>query len=150
MVNMSLINYTNGALLRDALVRLPVILRSAVVLHDMLEMTTAQIAGIQGIGLPAAKQRLRRGRAALMRILASDAERRVAITVPLRCWEARAKIDDYLDRSLAESERRLLETHLGGCDDEDERRELSSSQTDEQPRQAIARDVENGLRLLLL
>ena len=48
--------------LEDALVRLPVIYRSVVVLHDAEGMTVAQIADVQNVGLPAAKQRLRRGR----------------------------------------------------------------------------------------
>jgi RNA polymerase sigma-70 factor, ECF subfamily len=48
--------------LEDALVRLPVIYRTVVVLHDAEGMTVAQIADVQNVGLPAAKQRLRRGR----------------------------------------------------------------------------------------
>ncbi|MCB0872569.1 MAG: sigma-70 family RNA polymerase sigma factor [Actinobacteria bacterium] len=102
--------------LLDALSRLPVILRSAVVLHDVAGMTTAEIAAVQHVGLPAAKQRLRRGRAALMHALASDAERRIEPpAVPLRCWKARVRIDDYLDDALTTKERRQLEVHLEGC-----------------------------------
>ena len=41
----------------DALAHLPAILRSAVVLHDMDGRTSAEVAQIHGIGLPAAKQR---------------------------------------------------------------------------------------------
>ena len=43
--------------LEDALVRLPVIYRTVVVLHDAEGMTVAEIAEVQGVGLPAAKQR---------------------------------------------------------------------------------------------
>ncbi len=46
--------------LQDALVRLPVIHRTVVVLHDAEEMTVAEIADVQDVGLPATKQRLRR------------------------------------------------------------------------------------------
>ena len=48
--------------LSDALVRLPVHYRAAVVLHDVEGLTAAQIAQIAQVTLPAAKQRIRRGR----------------------------------------------------------------------------------------
>jgi RNA polymerase sigma-70 factor (ECF subfamily) len=100
----------------DALVHLPAILRSAVVLHDMEALTSAEVAGIQGVTLPAAKQRLRRGRSMLVSLLADDSERlRAAAGVPMRCWQARSKVDDYLDDELTAGERTALELHLEGC-----------------------------------
>ena len=102
--------------LRDALVHLPVILRSAVVLHDMQGLTSLEVASVQGIGLPAAKQRLRRGRALLVSLLAADDDRRLAMKgVPMRCWEARSLVGDYLDDELGARERGLLEGHLASC-----------------------------------
>ena len=102
--------------LRDALVHLPVILRSAVVLHDMQGLTTVEVATVQGIGLPAAKQRLRRGRALLVSLLADDDDRRLAMKgVPMRCWEALSLVGDYLDDELGARERALLEGHLVSC-----------------------------------
>jgi len=102
--------------LQDALLRLPVIYRSVVVLHDVEEMTVAEIADVQGVGLPAAKQRLRRGRMMLVDALVQGQARRDAISgVPLRCWNARSKISDYLDDGLAASERVLVERHLEAC-----------------------------------
>ena len=87
--------------LRDALVHLPVILRSAVLLHDLEGMTSREVAEVHGIGVPAAKQRLRRGRALLVSLLAEDEERRAAMAgVPMRCWEARSRVGDYLDDDL--------------------------------------------------
>jgi RNA polymerase sigma factor (sigma-70 family) len=56
--------------LEDALVRLPVIYRTVVVLHGAEGMTVAQIADVQGVGRPAAKARLRRGRMMLVDALA--------------------------------------------------------------------------------
>lgn len=106
---------TAGELL-DALVRLPAAYRSAVVLHDAHGMTSKEIADVHGIGLPAAKQRLRRGRMMLVSALAQGAERRVALRgVPLRCWDARSKVSDYLDDDLPDRDRRLLEAHLDTC-----------------------------------
>lgn len=100
----------------DALAHLPAILRSAVVLHDMDGRTSAEVAQIHGIGLPAAKQRLRRGRALLLAVLAEDEERRKALRgIPMRCWQARARIGDYLDNELDQGQRHALETHLAAC-----------------------------------
>ncbi|MDH4366437.1 MAG: RNA polymerase sigma factor, partial [Acidimicrobiia bacterium] len=73
--------------LRDALVHLPYIYRSAVVLHDVEGLRVSDVAAIHGVSLPAAKQRLRRGRMALVSALASGPQRRIATKgVPMRCW----------------------------------------------------------------
>ena len=102
--------------LEDALVRLPFIYRSAVVLHDVEGWTMKDIAKAQGIELPAAKQRLRRGRMMLVTALASGAERRAALRgVPLRCWDARSRVSDYLDGELDQTEAALVERHLQSC-----------------------------------
>lgn len=102
--------------LEDALVRLPFIYRTAVVLHDAEGMTVAEIGDVQGVGLPAAKQRLRRGRMMMVDALAQGRERREALRgVPLRCWDARAKVSDYLDDELVASDRVLVERHLETC-----------------------------------
>jgi len=102
--------------LEDALVRLPVIYRAAVALHDAEGLTMAEIADIQDVGLPAAKQRLRRGRMMLVDALAQGRERRVALRgVPLRCWDARSKVSDYLDDELPAPDRVLVERHLEAC-----------------------------------
>ena len=102
--------------LEDALVRLPVIYRTAVVLHDTEGMTVAEIANVQAVGLAAAKQRLRRGRMMMVDALAQGRERRQALRgVPLRCWDARSKVSDYLDDELETSDRVLVERHLETC-----------------------------------
>lgn len=102
--------------LQDALVHLPVIYRATVLLHDVEGITVREIAETFGIGLPAAKQRLRRGRMMLVSELARGDERRVALDgVPLRCWDARASISDYLDGELTPDEAHAVEQHLAGC-----------------------------------
>jgi len=102
--------------LEDALVRLPVIYRTVVVLHDAEGMTVAEIAEVQGVALPAAKQRLRRGRMMMVDALAQGRARRHALRgVPLRCWDARRKVSDYLDDGLPASDRVLVERHLEVC-----------------------------------
>lgn len=102
--------------LEDALVRLPFEQRSAVLLHDVEGLTVREIAEIQGIGLPAGKQRLRRGRMALVSALAAGAERRAALEgVPLRCWDARRRVSEYLDGELPAADASLVERHLVVC-----------------------------------
>jgi len=102
--------------LEDALIRLPVIYRAAVVLHDAEGLTVAQIAELVGVALPAAKQRLRRGRMMLVSALAAGARRRAGLDgVPLACWDARRHVSDYLDGALDPELARRLERHLAGC-----------------------------------
>ncbi len=106
---------TRGDLL-DALSHLPVGYRTAVVLHDAEQMTMREVAQVQAVSLPAAKQRLRRGRMMLVSELARGHERREALKgVPLRCWEARRQISDYIDRELDPDSSRRVEAHLERC-----------------------------------
>ena len=102
--------------LEDALARLPFTYRMAVVLHDVEGWTTAEIAKFEKIGLPAAKQRLRRGRMMLVSALAGGALRRHALKgVPMRCWDARQHVSDYLNGSLAGELSEMVEAHLTVC-----------------------------------
>ena len=102
--------------LEDALARLPVVYRMAVILHDALSWTGAEIAAATGASLPATKQRLRRGRMMLVSALATDDERRRASEAqPLRCWKARRHISSYLDGELDPSTKTAVEEHLGDC-----------------------------------
>jgi RNA polymerase sigma-70 factor (ECF subfamily) len=102
--------------LEDALVRLPFAYRTVVVLHDVEEWRVREIAEVQGISLPAAKQRLRRGRMMLVAALAEGNERRMMLKeVPMRCWDARKHVSDYLDGALEESIALMVESHLEAC-----------------------------------
>ena len=100
----------------DALVHIPYAYRATVILHDMESLTTQEVADVMDVGLPAAKQRLRRGRMALVSALAAGHERRVALDrVPLRCWDARAQVSDYLDGELDDTTKHAVERHLESC-----------------------------------
>lgn len=102
--------------LEDALARLPFIYRVAVVLHDVEGWTVREIAQSIDASLPAAKQRLRRGRMALVSALAEGHERRKQLKgVPMRCWDARKHISDYLDGTLDQATARIVESHLETC-----------------------------------
>ncbi len=102
--------------LEDGLARLPVIYRVPVVLHDVLGWTAAEIAAAMTAGLPATKQRLRRGRMMLVSALAEDDERRRAsLAQPLRCWRARRHVSAYLDGELDTETAAAVESHLHDC-----------------------------------
>jgi RNA polymerase sigma-70 factor (ECF subfamily) len=101
-------------LLQDALLRIPLIYRSAVILHDAEGLPMSAVAEIQQIALPAAKQRLRRGRMMLVTELADGGAQKEP-GVPMRCWDARQLVSDYMDDDLTERERGLLELHLEAC-----------------------------------
>lgn len=102
--------------LLDALERLPFIYRSTVVLHDVEGLRVTDVAEIAEISLPAAKQRLRRGRMALVSALAAGHERRIARRgVPMPCWDARRHVSDYLDGDLDAGTASVVETHLATC-----------------------------------
>ncbi len=102
--------------LEDALARLPVIYRVPLVLHDAIGWTVPEIAGTMGVGLPAAKQRLRRGRIMLVSALAADDERRrVSLSQPMRCWQARRHVSAYMDGELDDPARAAVEDHLADC-----------------------------------
>lgn len=52
----------------------------------------------------------------LVSALARGAERRQAMKgVPMRCWDARRLVSDYLDDALTDDARRVLERHLERC-----------------------------------
>jgi RNA polymerase sigma-70 factor (ECF subfamily) len=102
--------------LEDALARLPAIYRLPVVLHDALGWTAAEIAASMSAGLPATKQRLRRGRMMLVSALAEDdARRRASLAQPMRCWRARRHVSSYLDGDLDRETVVAVEGHLAGC-----------------------------------
>jgi RNA polymerase sigma-70 factor (ECF subfamily) len=102
--------------LEDALVHLPFVYRSVLVLHDVEGWTCREIAEATGAGLPATKQRLRRARMAMVSELARGAERRAALDgVPLRCWDARRLVSDYLDGELDRVAASGVEAHLAEC-----------------------------------
>lgn len=102
--------------LEDALVHLPFVYRSVVLLHDVEGWTSKEIAEATGAGLAATKQRLRRGRMAMVSELGRNAQRRAALDgVPLRCWDARRLVSDYLDGELRPAEAAGVEAHLATC-----------------------------------
>lgn len=102
--------------IEDALIHVPTGARAAVLLHDVEGLSVPEIARVQGIGVEAAKQRLRRGRMALVTALDRDERvRRALRNVPMRCWDARRFVSEYMDGGLEAATRSALERHLSTC-----------------------------------
>ena len=99
--------------LEDALVRLPAGYRTVVVLHDAVGWPVPTIADALRIGLPAAKQRLRRGRMMLVSTLAGGKPKRAAtLNQPVAGWHARRQVPADLDEDRAPATRAPVESHL--------------------------------------
>ena len=102
--------------LEDALARLPAGYRTVVVLHDVVGWPVSAIADALRIGLPAAKQRLRRGRMMVVSALADgDPKRAASLAQPMHCWLARRQISAYLDDEVDPVTRTAVEGHLEVC-----------------------------------
>ncbi|MDO8392378.1 MAG: sigma-70 family RNA polymerase sigma factor [Actinomycetota bacterium] len=107
---------TDAESLREALVRLPFIYRSALVLHDSLGWPHQEIADRLEITVANSKQRVHRARMLLVTALHdAPARERATKGVGMRCWDAREQVSDYLDGALDAAARRGLEAHLAEC-----------------------------------
>jgi RNA polymerase sigma-70 factor (ECF subfamily) len=102
--------------LRRAVLRIPPHYRQVLVLHDMEELTTEEVAAITGLRAGTVRVRLHRARAFLRNELAARRPRRKRKAArPQSCKRLFAALSDYLD---GESGPRLcaqLEAHLEGC-----------------------------------
>ena len=105
----------DGEQVRAALVRLPFIYRAAVVLHDSLGWSHAEIADRLDISEANSKQRVHRGRMLLATALADVGDRPPTPVGTLNCWSAREQVSDYIDGALAPHAASALEAHLAGC-----------------------------------
>ena len=103
--------------LRDSSLRLPFAYRSVLLLHDVEGWKITEIAASLEISLPAAKQRLRRGRMMLVSALSEGAARKaVGSGMSLSCWQARSMVSDYLDGEISGTTRESqLVDHLSNC-----------------------------------
>lgn len=116
-------------LLHQAVLRVPPTLRMVLVLHDMEELTTDQVAKILDLQPGTVAVRLHRGRLSLRKEMnhiisahsapAETKPRRTRVSGrarrPAHCRELFAQLSDYLDGKVSPSTCEQIEAHMRGC-----------------------------------
>lgn len=113
-----LLRAENAAELRRAVLKIPPQYRQVLVLHDMEELSTAEVASIVGLREGTVRVRLHRARAFLRNELAAKPVRRKARrrgVRPRSCKHLFAALSDYLDKEIDAPTCAELEKHLEGC-----------------------------------
>lgn len=106
--------------LQQAVLKLPPDFRLVLVLHDMEELSTEEIAAVLGISEGNVRVRLHRARVFVRNELARRAGRQAAKPAagpprPLRCKRLFAELSNYLDQQLDDSMCDEIESHMDGC-----------------------------------
>jgi RNA polymerase sigma-70 factor, ECF subfamily len=111
-------------LLHEAVLRLPTPLRMVLVLHDMEELTSDQIANILGLQTGTVRVRLHRARLAVRKEMAgvlkripeqkTIAEGSIAKR-PAECRELFANLSEYLDARVEPRTCEQMRAHIEGC-----------------------------------
>lgn len=126
----SLLRRENAKRLRVAVQKLPSNYRLVLVLHDMEELSDAEVAEITGLRLGTIRVRLHRARLFVRKELAKQevhsvqqatpqrAPQNASATMPRerRCKQMFAEISNYLDDELDDSLCEELERHMQGCE----------------------------------
>jgi len=124
----SLMRRENAKRLREAVQKLPPEYRLILVLHDMEELSDADIAEITGLRPGTIRVRLHRARLFVRKELARQDHRRARPEVSKhseaiqarprdrRCKEIFAELSNYLDAQLDDSLCAELEKHMEGCE----------------------------------
>ena len=126
----SLLRRESAKRLREALQRLPAEYRLILVLHDMEELSDADVAEITGLRPGTIRVRLHRARLFVRKELAKQDRHRIrgqtkkpvveihssALPRQRRCKEMFAELSNYLDDELDDSLCEELEKHMNGCE----------------------------------
>jgi RNA polymerase sigma-70 factor, ECF subfamily len=114
-----LLRKESAAELRHAILKIPPDYRQVLVLHDMEELSTQEVAQITGLREGTVRVRLHRARAFLRNELAGrpHGRRRGARNSlrPQACKKLFAALSDYIDQEIDPATCDRLEAHLGGC-----------------------------------
>ena len=117
-------------LLQEAVLRIPVALRLVLVLHDMEELTTEEVAQVLGLQPGTVRVRLHRARLAVRKEMRSVANghgadpkpivkdvRRTKTPVkrPAACRDLFAQLSEYLDGPVEPATCDGMERHIQGC-----------------------------------
>jgi len=104
--------------LQRAVLKVPPDYRMVLVLHDMEELSTAEVAQVTGLQEGTVRVRLHRARVFLRNQLARKVpigKRTKAHRPPFQCKELFAALSDYIDLELDSSMCDDLQRHLGDC-----------------------------------
>jgi RNA polymerase sigma-70 factor (ECF subfamily) len=113
-----LLRAENREELQRAVLKIPPNYRMVLVLHDMEELSTEEVAQITGLQPGTVRVRLHRARVFLRNQLARKSgrpSRRGPQERRLECRHLFAALSDYLDREIDPSICKTLEEHLGDC-----------------------------------
>lgn len=111
-------------LLHEAVLQIPTSLRMVLVLHDMEELTSEQIAGILDLQLGTVRVRLHRARLAvrkeMSRLLKKEPEqkgpdKRTLTERPAECRELFANLSEYLDARVEPGTCEQMRAHIERC-----------------------------------
>jgi RNA polymerase sigma-70 factor (ECF subfamily) len=115
---LSLLRKEDAKELARAVLRIPPQYRQVLVLHDMEELSTREVAAVMGIREGTVRVRLHRARALLRNELAAKPQRRRRqrrAARPQTCKHLFAALSDYLDQEIDPALCSQLERHLGDC-----------------------------------
>ncbi len=113
----SLLRRESQAAVRAAIDKLPPEYRLVLVLHDMEELSTEEVAKISGLRPGTVRVRLHRARLFLRQQLARPGRKKRARKAPRprHCREMFAALSDYIDEELPRGLCEQIERHVGGC-----------------------------------
>ncbi len=100
---------------RRAVQKLPPEYRLVLVLHDMEELSTEEVAKITGLRAGTVRVRLHRARVFVRNDLAGRPRRRGRVERDSRCKRLFAALSDYLDKELDAPKCEAIEKHMSGC-----------------------------------
>lgn len=114
----SLLTAEGGERLRRAVLKMPPAYRLVLVLHDMEELDTAEVAGILGIREGTVRVRLHRARLFLRKELRRKpgaAASRKPVARGRNCRGMFASLSDYLDGIVDDATCEQMQTHIADC-----------------------------------
>ncbi len=110
-----LLRSENSEEVRKAILRIPADYRQVLVLHDMEELSTQEVARITGLREGTVRVRLHRARAFLRNELAGVPTKRKVLGRSRSCRSLFARLSDYLDHEIDPATCAKLEAHLADC-----------------------------------
>jgi RNA polymerase sigma-70 factor (ECF subfamily) len=112
----SLLSRESSASLRAAIDKLPPEYRLVLVLHDMEELSTEEIAKISGLKPGTVRVRLHRARLFLRNELSTpSSKKRKPARRTRHCRELFSSLSDFIDQQLPPDMCEQLEAHMEGC-----------------------------------